>query len=66
METQKTLKSQSNLEKENISGGISFPGFGLYKKLQSSKQYGTSTNYRSMEKDRKPRNKPMYLWLINL
>ena len=31
-------------------------------KLQSSRQYGTGakTEYRSMEQDRKPRNKPMH------
>ena len=33
-------------------------------KLQSSRQYGTGKNkkqkYRSMEQDRKPRNKPMH------
>ena len=35
-------------------------------KLQSSRQDGTSTKqkYRSMEQDRKPRNKPMHLWLL--
>ena len=32
-------------------------------KLQSSKQYGTHTKqiYRSMEQDRKPKNKPMHV-----
>ena len=35
------------------------------KKLQSLRQYstGTKTEYRSMEQDRKPRNKPMNLWV---
>ena len=34
-------------------------------KLQSSRQYGTGTKteFRPMEKDRKPRNKPMHLWV---
>ena len=34
-------------------------------KLQSSRQYGTGTKqkYRPMEQDRKPRNKPMHLWV---
>ena len=34
-------------------------------KLQSSRQYGTGakTEYRSMEQDRNPRNKPMHLWV---
>ena len=35
-------------------------------KLQSSRQYGTGTKtevYRPMKQDRKPRNKPMHLWV---
>ena len=40
-------------------------------KLQSSRQYATDTHththknqkYRPMEQDRKPRNKPMHLWV---
>ena len=34
-------------------------------KLQSSRQYGTGTKteYRPMEQDRKPINKPMHLWV---
>jgi len=34
-------------------------------KLQSSREYGTGTKteYRLMEQDRKPRNKPMHLWV---
>ena len=35
-------------------------------KLQSSRQYGTGTKkqkYKPMEQDRKPRNKPMDLWV---
>ena len=35
-------------------------------KLQSSRQYGTGTKkqkYRPMEQDRKPRIKPMHLWV---
>ena len=37
-------------------------------KLQLSKQYGTETkvDYRSMEQDRKPRNKPVHVWSNNL
>ena len=37
-------------------------------RLQSSKQVALAQKqkYRSMEQDRKPRNKPMHLWSINL
>ena len=38
---------------------------GSTTKPQSSRQYGTGTKqkYRPMEQDRKPRNKPMHLWV---
>ena len=32
MEAQKTLKSQSNLDKENETGGINLPAFRIYYK----------------------------------
>ena len=34
-------------------------------KLQSSRQYSTAQKqkYRPTEQDRKPRNKPIYLWV---
>ena len=37
-------------------------------KLESSEQYGTGTKTEIliMEQDRKPGNKPMHLWSINL
>ena len=35
--------------------------------LQSSRQYGTGTKkYRSMEQNRKPRDKSMHLWTLYL
>ena len=58
MEIQKTSNSQSKLE-ESIcltSGSTTKP--------QSSRQYGTGTKteYRSMEQNRKPRDKSMHIW----
>ena len=66
METQKTLNNQSNLEKEKWSWRNQAPG--LQTILQSySNQISMvlvqKQNYRSMEQDRKPRDKPMYIWL---
>ena len=43
METQKTLNSQSSLEKKNAAGGITFLTSDYTTKLQSSRQYGTGT-----------------------
>ena len=70
METQKTLNSQNNIEKEKKME-LQESGFWISDsttKLQSSRQYGTGTKhkYRLTEQDRKPRNKPKHLWLINL
>ena len=65
METQKTLKSQSNLEKEKRSWRNQAPGFQTI--LQSySNQDGMvlaqKQKYRSMVQDRKPRDKPTHIW----
>ena len=69
METQKTPNSQSNLEKEKQSWRNQ--ALWLQTILQScstqkSMVLAQKQKYRSMEQDRKPRNKPMNLWLINL
>ena len=69
METQKTPNSQSNLEKEIWSWRNQTPG--LQTILQSysnldSMVLAQKQKYRSMEQDRKPRDKLTHLWSINL
>ena len=64
METQKTLNSQSNLEKENEARAINRPDFRLQSySHQDSMALAQKQKYRSMEQDRKPRDKPTYLIL---
>ena len=65
METQKTLNSQSSLEKEKWSWRNQ-PSW-LHIILQSYSQDSTvlahKQKYRPMEQDRNPRNKLMHLWV---
>ena len=66
METQKTLNSQSNLEKEEEWSWRNQPS-RLQTILQSYSHQDSivlaqKQKYRSMEQDRKPRNKPMHLF----
>ena len=66
METQKTLNSQSSLEKEKWSRRN--PPSWLQTILQSyghqdSVVLAQKEKYRPMEQDRKPRNKPVHLWV---
>ena len=65
METQKTPNSQSNLEKEKWSWRNQ--ASGLQTILQSysnqdSMVLAQKQKYRSMEQDRKPRDKPTHIW----
>ena len=58
MEIQKTSNSQSNIKKEEWNWTSDYTT-----KLQSSREYGTGTKYhRSMDQNKKSRDKPMHPW----
>ena len=63
METQKTLKGQSSLEKDcSWRDQPSWPQIILQSYIhQDSMVQAQKQKYRPKEQDRKPRNKPMYL-----
>ena len=72
METQKTPNSQSSLEKEEWSTSnqpswlqIILQSYSMLDQdiHQDSMVLAQKEKYRSMEPDRKPRNKPMHLWV---
>ena len=69
METQKTLNSQSNLEKEKWSWRNHAPWLLTIPQShspQNSMVLAQKQKDRSMEQARKTRNKPLNLWSINL
>ena len=66
METQKTLNSQSSLEKEEWSWRNQATWLQVILQsywYQDSMALVLKQKYRPMEQDRKPRNKPMHLWI---
>ena len=65
METQKTPNSQRNLEKEKRSWRNQAPGLQTILQSysnQDSMVVAQKQKYRSMEQDRKPRDKPTHIW----
>ena len=69
METQKTLNSHINLEKEKRSWRNQAPWLQTILQSYSNQESMVLTQkqkYRSMEQDRKSRDKPMHLWSPNL
>ena len=67
METQKTLNSQSSLEKEEWSWRNQPSWFQITLQSyshQDSMVLAQKQKYRPMEQDRKPRNKLLHLWAI--
>ena len=65
METQKTPNSQSNLEKEKRSWRNQAPGLQTILQIcsnQDSMVLAQKQKYRSMEQERKPRDKPTHIW----
>ena len=64
MEIQKTPKSQSNLENEKQSWRNQAPGLQTILQSYSNQDsmiLAQKQKYRSMEQDRKPRDKPMHI-----
>ena len=69
METQKTPSSQSNLEKEKQGWRNQVSWLQTILQGYSNQDnmvLAQKQKYRSMEQDRKPRDKPMHLWSTNL
>ena len=69
METEKTPNSQSSLEEKKRSWRNQAPRLQTILQSYSNQDnmvLAQKQKYRSMEQDRKPRDKPTHLWSTNL
>ena len=65
MKTQKIPNSQSNIEKEKLRWRNQAPVFQTILQRYSNQDnmvVAQTQKYRSIEQDRKPRDKPMHIW----
>ena len=63
LETQIPQIAKAVLRKKNGTGETKLPEFRLCYKATIMHDTGQKQKYRPMEQDRKPRNKPMNLWV---
>ena len=69
METQKTPNSQRNLKNEKRSWRNQAPGLQTMLQIYSNQDnmvLAQKQKYRSMDQDRKPRDKPTNIWSLYL